>query len=65
KQIQGLLDTGVENVRLVSLHSCVKQLQGVKVWTRACDVLRSEIVCFVRDRLALSQLDRPLQCSIR
>ena len=65
KRIQGLLDTGVENLRLVSLHSCVKQLQGVKVWTRACDIVRSEIVCFVRDKLALAQLERPIQCSIR
>ena len=65
KRLQSLLDTGVENLRLCSLHSCVKHLHGVKVWTRACDGLRGEIVCFVRDRLALTVLDRPVQCSIR
>ena len=65
KQIQALLETGVENLRLVSLHSCVKQLCGVKLWTRACDVLRAEIVCFVREKLQLAQLDRAVQCSIR
>jgi len=65
KRIQSLLETGVENLRLCSLHACVKQLCGVKVWTRACDVLRSEIVCFVREKLSLAGLDRSVQCSIR
>jgi hypothetical protein len=65
KRIQGLLETGVENLRLCSLHSCVKHLCGVKAWTRGCDVLRSEIVCFVREKLALAGVDRRVQCSIR
>ena len=65
KRMQTLLDTGVENFRLDSLHACVKQLRGVKVWTRGCDVLRSEIVCFIREKLSLAQVDRPVQCSIR
>ena len=65
KRLQGLLDTGVENLRLCSLHSCVKQLRGVKVWTRGCDILRSEIVCFIREKLASAGADQPVQCSIR
>jgi hypothetical protein len=65
KRMQTLLDTGVENFRLSSLHACVKQLHGVKVWTRSCDTLGSEIVCFVREKLALARVDRPVQCSIR
>jgi hypothetical protein len=65
KRIQGLLETGVENLRLCSLHSCVKHLRGVKAWTRGCDVLRSEIVCFVREKLAVAGAGRRVQCSIR
>jgi hypothetical protein len=65
KQLNGLLDTGVENLKLCSLQSCVKHLSGAKLWTRSCDVLRSEIVCFVRERLALAAAERPVQCSIR
>jgi len=65
KRIQSLLDMGVENLRLTSLHTCVKQLQGVKAWTRGCDVLRGEIVCFVRERLGILGADKPVQCSMR
>ena len=45
KRLEGLLDTGVQNLKLCSLHSSVKYLSGAKLWTRSCDVLRSEIVC--------------------
>jgi hypothetical protein len=65
KRLQSLLDSGVENLRLCSLHSCVKQLRGVKAWTRGCDILRSEIVCFVRERLVSAATERRIQCSIR
>src|SRR5205809_7010941 len=65
KRLEGLLDTGVQNLNLCSLHSSVKHLSGAKLWTRSCDVLRSEIVCFVREKLALAAADRPVQCSIR
>jgi hypothetical protein len=65
KRIDGLLETGVENLRLCSLHSCVKHLRGVKVWTRGCDILGSEIVCFVREKLVLSAAEQRVQCSIR
>lgn len=65
KRIQGLLDTGVENLRLAALHPCVKHLRGVKVWTRGCDILRAEIVTFVREKLASAGADQRVQCSIR
>jgi hypothetical protein len=65
KRIDSLLDTGVEHLRLCSLHSCVKQLAGVKVWTRSCDFVRSEIVCFVRNKLMIASATRRVQCSIR
>jgi hypothetical protein len=65
KRLQGLLETGVENLRLTSLQLCVKHLCGVKAWSRACDVLRGEIVCFVRDKLVLSRANQRVECSIR
>ena len=62
KRIVGLLDSGVDNVQFASLPACVKHLRGVKVWTRACDILREEIVCFIRERLALTRNERLKSC---
>src|SRR6266571_9316366 len=65
KRISSLIETGADNLRLCSLQSCVKHLRGVKTWTRACDALREEIVCFVRERLT-AEADFPrLDCSLR
>src|SRR5256714_1154263 len=65
KRINTLIETGVDNLQLCSLQSCVKHLRGVKTWTRACDALRAEIVCFVREKLiSTTDLER-LDCSLR
>src|SRR5256885_8426783 len=65
KRINTLIETGVDNLQLCSLQSCVKHLRGGKTWTRACDALRAEIVCFVREKLT-SKTDLPrLDCSLR
>src|SRR5438046_10180 len=65
KRMSSLIETGADNLRLCSLQSCVKHLRGVKTWTRACDALREEIVCFVRERLT-AEADFPrLECSLR
>jgi hypothetical protein len=65
KRINALVEAGADNLQLCSLQSCVKHLRGVKTRTRACDVLREEIVCFVRERLiAVSEFAR-LDCSVR
>src|SRR5438874_2628592 len=50
KRIAALLESGVDNLQFSSLSACVKHLRGVKSWTRACDILREEIVCFIRKR---------------
>src|SRR6266511_4561527 len=65
KRISSLIGTGANNVQLCSLQSCVKQLRGVKTWTRACDALREEIVCFVRERLTGAADFPRLDCSLR
>jgi len=65
KRINTLIETGVDNLQLYSLHSCVKNLRGVKTWTRACDALREEIVCFVREKLTTNESLRLINCSLR
>ncbi len=56
KRIAAIVSTGADSINLSGLQACVKQLRGAKTWTRACDVLREEIVCFVRERLAANDL---------
>src|SRR5947209_6702091 len=65
KRISALIATGADNLQLCSLQSCVKYLRGVKTWTRACDALREEIVCFVRERLTATTDFARLDCSVR
>jgi len=65
KRISALIGTNVDNLRLCSLQSCVKHLRGVKTWTRACDALREEIVCFVRERLTMAGDSPRFDCSMR
>jgi hypothetical protein len=65
KRINSLIDLGADNLQLCSLQHCVKHLRGVKTWTRACDALREEIVCFVRERLTLDPTVARLDCSLR
>ena len=65
KRISSLLEIGADNLQLCSLQSCVKRLRGVKTWTRACDALREEIVCFVRERLGFATDQARLDCSLR
>jgi hypothetical protein len=66
KRINALLETGVDNLQLCSLQTCVKYLQRTKVWTRACDSLREEIVCFIRERLtSTTVIIERLKCELR
>jgi hypothetical protein len=65
KRIQALIKTGTNSLHLCSLQAGVKHLRRTKVWTRACDCLRDEIVCFVREKLTCSERVSPLNCSLR
>src|SRR3954465_14425571 len=65
KRIGALVDSGTDTLHLCSLHAGVKLLRQTKVWTRACDGLREEIVCFVRDRLGANAELQTLNCSLR
>jgi hypothetical protein len=64
KRINSLIETGVDNLQLCSLYTCVKQLRCTRVWTRACDSLREEIVCFIRERLTATTSER-LKCTLK
>ena len=64
KRISALIQTGADSLHLCGLHACVKHLRGAKTWSRACDALREEIVCFVREKLVANDLAH-LDCSVR
>jgi len=64
RQLDLLEATKVEVVRLMALQACVKHLRGTRVWSRACDVLRTEIVCFVREKLGAASGLARLNCSL-
>ncbi len=65
KRINALIEMGADTLQLCALQPCVKHLRATKVWTRACDPLREEIACFVREKLisrgGLERLDCSLQ----
>jgi hypothetical protein len=63
KRLNSLIEIGTDNLHLCSLQAGVKHLRGVKVWTRACDGLREEIVAFVRDKL--TSTTGLVNCSLR
>lgn len=63
KRITALLGAQVSTFHLCGLHVCVKYLRGTKVWTRACDSLGEEVVCFIREKLAASS--RETTCWIK
>jgi hypothetical protein len=65
KRISALVETGVDNLQLCSLQPCVKYLRCTKVWTRACDSLREEVVCFIREKLAATTTIERLKCQLR
>jgi hypothetical protein len=65
KRIGALVSIGTDSLRLYGLQACVKHLQGAKAWTRGCDRLREEVVCFVREKLAATAELQELSCSIR
>ena len=65
RRLELLLQTHVTSVQLIALNPCVKHLRGTRVWSRACDVLRAEIVCFVREKLSAAKDLPELKCSLR
>jgi hypothetical protein len=65
RRMEVLLQTPINTVQFTALNAAVKHLRGTRVWSRACDRLRAEIVCFIREKL-FAATDLPqLSCSIR
>ena len=65
KRINALVGIGIDSLRLRGLQPCIKHLQGAKAWSRGCDRLREEVVCFVREKLAATADLQEMSCSIR
>ncbi len=65
KRITALVSARADSVLLCDLQACVKHLRGAKMWTRTCDTLREEIICFVRERLAIDPELQHLRCFMR
>lgn len=53
RRLQGLAETRAVNFELLGLEPCVRHLCAKKIWSRDCDILRSEIVAFVREQIVL------------
>lgn len=65
KRLDALRSANIDMLRLHSLQPCVKYLRGTKVWTRACDPLREEIVAYVREKLGSTSFGARLDCELR
>jgi hypothetical protein len=65
KRISALINARADSLHLCDLQACVKRLRGAKAWTRTCDTLRDEVICFVRERLASSSNLNQMRCFIR
>ena len=65
RRLDLLLQTHVTSVQLIALNPCVKHLRGTRVLSRSCEVLRAEIVSFVREKFAVAKDLPELNCSLR
>lgn len=50
RRLQDLAEMHATNFELIDLEPCVRHLCARKIWSRDCDILRSEIVAFVREQ---------------
>src|SRR5438046_5502681 len=65
RRLELLLQTQVTSVQLVALNTCVKHSRGSRLWSRACNDLRVEVVCFVSEKLSTLRRLPELNCSLR
>ncbi|PZR79027.1 MAG: hypothetical protein DLM52_01865 [Chthoniobacterales bacterium] len=65
RRIELLLQARVDTVQFVALQPAVKHLRGTRTWSRPCDVLRTEIVCFIREKISTAADVPQLNCSVR
>jgi hypothetical protein len=65
KRVMAILATGAAGMHFFGLQPAIKHLRGVKIWTRACDALREEVTCFIREKICSGGEVAELSCSIR
>ena len=65
RRIELFLQTRVNTVQFVALNAAAKHLRGTRAWSRACDTLRTETVCFIREKLSAASDVTQLNCSVR
>jgi hypothetical protein len=65
KRVLAILATGATELNFFGLQPSIKHLRGVKIWTRACDSLREEVTCFIREKICSGAALKELSCSIR
>lgn len=51
RRLQDLAETRATSFEMLDLEPCVRHLCAKKIWSRDCDILRSEIVAFVREQI--------------
>jgi len=64
QRIREMMEMHATYFELLHLERCVKLLRSKKIWSRDCDVLRCEIVTFVREQIAASCHDREIAFSL-
>jgi len=64
RRIQSLCQENHSCFELLGLEPCVKLLRARKTWSRDCDVLRAEIVSFVRDQMGTMAANHAISFSL-
>ena len=64
RRIQRLVEEENCHFEFIGLEACVKLLRSRKIWSRDCDVLRAEIVCFARDHTGIAAAKHDLTFSL-
>jgi len=64
QRIRELMDMHATYFELLGLERCVKLLRSKKIWSRDCDVLRCEIVAFVREQITAESRGREIAFSL-
>ena len=65
KRVAAIVATGATGLHFFGLQPAIKHLCAAKTWTRACDALRGDVACFIRDKISGGPDVAELVCSIR
>ena len=65
RTIHEIVSGHIAHFDLFGMERCVKQLRNKKLWSRDCDVLRAEIVSFVREQIAIANPSQEIAFSLR